>query len=354
MSLPAFLVQAQLLSFEYGGLERTYLLHIPANYDEDTTHPLVLNLHGLGSNAYEQLFYSQFNQVADTAGIVVAYPNGVDNIWNIAFEEGVDDVGFLSALIDTISANFNIDSYRVYATGMSMGGFMCHRLACQLNDQIAAVASVTGTLAYPNCNPGRPVPVMQIHGTADSTVPYLLVPPTMAVWISQNECTDTTTVDLPDIDTTDQCTVTKSVYAPCDEEVEVVLYTINGGGHTWPGAPIQIGITCYDIDGSTEIWNFFRQYTLPAITSVESMESPSARLKIYPQPASEVLYIQLPEPHQGLLDIRVYDLSGRMIRAEQGMYGQPVIFPCADMKAGIYIFEILSAKGSYREKVLVR
>ena len=344
----------QMFSMVHDGLDRTYLLHLPPEYDEDSAYPLVINMHGLGSNAYEQLFYSQFNQVGDTAGIILVYPNGYNNTWNIAFDVGVDDVGFISALIDTLSDNYNIDQSRVYATGMSMGGFMSHRLACQLNDRIAAIASVTGTLAYPGCNPERPVPVLQIHGTADSTVPSLLVPPTMGVWINQNDCLDTTTTELPDTDTTDQCTVTKSVYAPCDDDVEVILYTVNGGGHTWPGAPIEIGVTNYDIDGSVEIWNFFRRYTLPEWVVITDADPSSNALAIYPQPADAFVTLQLPHMLIEPDILRLFDISGRQVRVEKLNPGQTHVLSRYGLQRGLYLVQISSPTASLRGRIIFR
>ena len=112
------------------------------------------NMHGLGSNAFEQEIYTDFDSVADTAGIIVAYPNGIDETWNISSITGTDDVGFISALIDTINLQYSIDLNRVFATGMSMGGFMSYRLACELSGKIAAIASVAGLQAFYPCNRG--------------------------------------------------------------------------------------------------------------------------------------------------------------------------------------------------------
>ncbi len=358
LTLSAILIilitQAQEFSFEYGGLLRTYLIHLPPDYNEDNDYPLVINMHGLGSNANEQQFYSQFDQVADTAGIVMVYPNGVNNVWNITFDSGVDDVGFISALIDTISTNYSIDLDRVYSTGMSMGGFMSHRLACQLDNRIAAIGSVTGTLAYPNCFPQRAFPVLQIHGTADSTVPYALVPPTMAHWIIQNECLDTTTIDLPDIDTTDQSTVTKSIYSPCDSEVEVILYTVIGGEHTWPGAPIEIGITNYDINASVEIWNFFRQYTLPDFLGNTEFLANQDKLFIFPQPATTMANIKLPFEKMRPLDIKLYDFSGHLLRNKSEVYSNSITIKRNGLKSGIYIVEVTTRDAIYREKIVFK
>jgi len=341
-------------SFEFEGIERTYILHTPPGYDGETPQSLVINMHGLGSNAAQQQFYSEFNKVADTAEIIVAYPNGVNNQWNVYSDGGVNDVGFISALIDTISASYTIDSKRVYATGMSMGGFMSHRLACQLEDKIAAIASVTGVLAYAQCSPERAFPVLQIHGTADSTVPYSLVPFTMGFWIGENNCLDTTTIELPDIDPEDNSTVTKSIYSPCDENVEVILYTVNGGGHTWPGAPIDIGGTNYDIEASVEIWDFFRQYTLPETVDVTENYLSQEELLIYPQPVVNAAVIRIPTKVDKNWNLRVMDFSGRVIRNENAGYGKQVSFVRKGLKPGIYILELASETDVFRKKILLK
>ena len=343
---------AQQFSFEFEGIERSYIVHLPPGYDDQVEYPLVVNMHGLGSNAFQQQLYSEFDDVADTADIVVVYPNGVSNQWNIFSDDGINDVGFISALIDTMAINYTIELNRVYATGMSMGGFMSHRLACQLNDKIAAIASVTGTLAYAQCSPGRPFPVLQIHGTADSTVPYDLVPFTMAFWINQNTCLDTTVTELPDIDTTDQSTVTKMVYSPCDEEVEVVLYRINGGEHTWPGAPIEIGITNYDIEASIEIWNFFSQYTLPETVDVYENYLSQDKMLIYPQPVKNAAIIKLPVENDQHWNLRLMDFSGRVIRNKYAGFGTQVSIVREGLKPGIYIIELSSTNRLYREKII--
>lgn len=168
-------------SFMHGGLQRAYRVYVPPAYNPTLSAPLIINLHGYGSNNIEQELYTNFKPIADTAGFIIVHPNGTPDFsntlhWNTFGTSTVDDVGFLSALIDTLSTQLNINQSRVYATGMSNGGFMSFQLACQLGNRIAAIASVTGTMTVTNlgtCQPARPLPVMQIHGTADATVPYL-------------------------------------------------------------------------------------------------------------------------------------------------------------------------------------
>jgi polyhydroxybutyrate depolymerase len=342
----------QIHSFVFDGIERTYRVHLPDNYDENLEYPLVINMHGLGSNSFEQEFYSEFDQVADTAGIVMAYPDGVDNQWNIINDGGVDDVGFISALIDTMAANYSIDLLRVYACGMSMGGFMSHRLGCQLNVRIAAIGSVTGLLVYTNCNFTRKVPVIQIHGTADDIVPYSGVAYTMQYWTNTNGCPDSVITELPDIDTTDQSTVTLTTYSPCLEDSEVLLYTINGGGHTWPGASYIIGVTNQDIHASVEIWNFFKKFSLPTGVGLVENTLVDVKLKIYPQPANRLVHIEVPVEEENLWEISLYDLSGRLVNIEKEVFGNKISFSVNRLKRGLYIVEVSSGEMVFREKIL--
>lgn len=344
----------QNFSFIYDGIERTYIVSLPENYDPGDDHPMVINMHGLGSNALEQQFYSGFDQVADTAGIVMVYPNGVDNTWNIFSTSGTDDVGFISALIDTMADGFSIDLNRVYATGMSMGGFMSYRLACELENRITAIASVTGLLVFSPCEPSRPVPVLQMHGTADGVVPYAGVPFTIDHWTTHNNCPpDSVVTDLPDTDTTDQTTVTLTTFSPCDDSSKVLLYTINGGGHTWPGATIIVGVTNQDIHGSSEIWNFFRQFTLDDFTGLATLPEKQAGLVIRPMPVTSQSRIDIPPGSHASLTMRIYDLSGKLMREQVVEESHEILFNRSGLKTGMYIIEIISGKRIYREKILI-
>ena len=158
-----------------GGLQRTYVLHVPPGPPSG----LVINLHGAGQTGGEQAAVTNYNAVADQYGFVVAYPDGIDLSWadgrgaSVPDRQGVDDVGFLATLIDRLTRDYAIPPGRVFVTGMSAGAFMANRLACERADLVAAVAPVAGTLGVGvPCNPSRPVSVLQIHGTADPVVPF--------------------------------------------------------------------------------------------------------------------------------------------------------------------------------------
>ncbi|HXH19063.1 MAG TPA: T9SS type A sorting domain-containing protein [Chitinophagales bacterium] len=259
-------------SLTHGGLTRTYRVHLPPGFSASMKLPLVLNLHGRGSNGQQQEAYTGFNSVADTANAVVAYPDAstVQGAvqWNVfGLSSTPDDVGFISALIDTLHARYNIDLSRVYATGLSSGGYMSYKLACALNCRIAAIAPVAGLLVeHPlaPCNLSRPLAVFHMHGTADGVVPYSGVAGTISSWRSKIGCPGTPTVtNLPDNDPADGCTVIDSSYRPCNNSTEIVLYAIIGGGHTWPDAVIDIGVTNHDFPANSTIWNFLKKYTIP-------------------------------------------------------------------------------------------
>lgn len=340
----------------HDGLMRSYRLHLPSGYNQGSVYPLVINMHGLGSNALEQEFYTAFNQVSDTAGIVVAYPNAIGGSWNIASTTGVDDVGFISALIDTLDADYSIDLNKVYATGMSMGGFMSYRLACELSDRIAAIASVTGLHVFFPCSPGRPVPVMQVHGNADPVVPYSGVAATISHWVNYNACPSVPVItNLPDIDTTDNSTVTVSYYAPCDDSTEVILYTINGGEHTWPGAQFIIGVTNQDIKASGEIWKFYRNYSLQSASAVgEGVDQKTIYLSMYPNPASQYATFEIRAEITGHGVLRIYDTAGKMVYVKDVTVPGRYLFERGTLHAGIYIAEIAINKGIYRTKIALQ
>lgn len=260
----------------YDGLERSYLLYVPASYDPAQPAPLVLSMHGFSSNPTQQVSFSQWNPLADEYGFIVAYPQGTGFPlrWNsganpFAPRETTDDVGFIGVLIDTLSSSLCIDLTRVYATGLSNGGGMSNRLACELADRITAIGGVAGAYsALPECQPSRPVPVIAFHGTDDTIVPYegttgqrFGLPPIedwAAEWAGRNGC------DLAPQPLADIGAVSGVEYTGC--EAPVTLYTVHGGGHTWPGGEDQIalfvGETNRDVNASAMMWDFFQQYAI--------------------------------------------------------------------------------------------
>lgn len=257
-------------TLEHGGLERTYTAHIPPTYDGVARLPLVLNFHGFGSNARDQALYSGLPAKGDDEGFIVVSPNGTGErqAWNLAFAitGGVDDISFVGALLDKLEAELCIDTTHVYAVGMSNGAAFAQRVACAMPERIAGVAAVTA-LAYPlNCGTDQPIPVIAFHGTDDACVPFeggtsqcgamfpvRSIEESARLWGEHNRCNE-----QPALASVSEH-VRTIAYSECDGEVAVVLYVVEGGGHTWPGAidVPRLGPVTGEINATDLIWEFF-------------------------------------------------------------------------------------------------
>lgn len=327
---------------------RTYQLYIPAIYDGSTAVPLVLNLHGYGSTNTQQMFYGNFKPIADTANFLILAPQGLDDNtgtahWNASWGTGVDDVGFLSALIDSIASEYNINTDRVYSTGMSNGGFMSFTLAGELSDKIAAVASVTGTMSIlqiPNNTVARPMPIMQIHGTADPTVNYngdqyfLSVDSVLNYWIAHNNCSTTPVITpVPDVNTGDGCTAERFDYLGGDNGAEVVHYKITSGEHTWPGAGFTIGVTNQDFDASTEIWKFFSKYERSTLVSITEFPSEAWVQLLSDNPASDLIRTRFLTGDP--VEISCFNIEGKLVHSLTG--NTEVNLDVSSWNDGVYI-----------------
>jgi polyhydroxybutyrate depolymerase len=218
-----------------------------------------------------------------------------------------DDIAFISALIDRVLVKYRVDKERVYSCGLSNGGILSYYLACNLSNKIAAIASVAGTMFnmwYYNCKPKTAMPVMEIHGTDDTTVPYdgssgggiyMPIDTVIKKWVEHNGCNSTpVTMQLADVNTTDLSTVTHYVYQGGIDGSSVELYKVIGGGHSWPGAVPVIYKTNEDFSASIEIWRFFRKYKLSQFVSPLSVHSiiPGKNIEVYPNPVNNVLNIR--------------------------------------------------------------
>ena len=264
------------------GVKRKYLLYVPKSYNPARPVPLVISIHGYAEWPAHQMEQSHWNTLAEQYGFIVVYPSGLGlpKRWRIG---GIPDrpsspqpeVAFLSALIDKLAGQYNIDPARIYANGFSNGGGMSFALACQLSERIAAFGSVAGAYLLPwdECHTARPVPGILFHGTADPVVPYLGGPsssfklpfPPVPDWVealSQNNgCADPPRA-LPA-----SGKVSGVSYDGGTDGAEVVFYTVADGGHTWPGGkslPRYIaGVTSADIDATRTMWEFFQRHPMP-------------------------------------------------------------------------------------------
>lgn len=350
-----------------GGIYRNYRLYVPAVYDDATAAPLMFNLHGYTSDAFGQSLYANFNPIADTAGFLTVIPNGTLDAfglrhWNCfnAPGTGVDDVAFLSALIDSIDAEYNIDLNRVYSTGMSNGGFMSHALACELSNRITAIASVTGSIDEDRidyCDPQHNTPVMQIHGTDDGTVPFeggfgfMPVDSVVKFWVEQNHCDATPTfTEIPDIVPSDLCTAEHYVYGGCYKNINVEFYKIIDGGHTWPGTAITfLGVTNLDINACKEIWRFFSQYKLNELTGIQTNPILEYDINVYPNPFTEHTYIK---NTSGVInEWKLYDATGKLVQSGNDVGADLISISGEGLQVGLYYVYVNGGVGMQIVKI---
>jgi len=272
------------------GLRRSYLVYVPQAMDPAGRWPVVLAFHGAGANARQMLRLTGLNEKADHNRFVVVYPEGTGAGPLKSFNGGgrggpmsdrdVDDVSFTAALLDDLASLIPLDSCRVFATGISNGGMMCHRLAAELPERIAAIAPVAGTLAVNPVSLPRGVSVMHFHGRQDGIVPWdgpnLLTPrflkfqsvdATIETWRRLNECPEGWLVSEYENISRDGTIVRRHASPPGRDGAEVVLLEIDGGGHTWPGRPtllLFLGKTTRDVSANDLMWIFFERHPLPA------------------------------------------------------------------------------------------
>lgn len=298
------------------GTPRTIQVHLPPEYSKRKRYPVVLVLHGLHGDGSLIARISHFNKTADQFGFIVVYPNSREGRWTAAPDEGVrsiggfgrrrtilddmtrpprpDDVGgrplneipFFNDLLDQIESEYSVDASRIYATGYSDGAFMDFRLGCEMSDRIAAIATVGAvlpeTLAETCSNwSWRAVPLMMMNGTDDPEVPYrgrlaqsvgfYLLPAkeTLKEWAKINNCGQKPVHDTIEARTGGGLETRVETYTDCTDGATTVLYSIEKGGHTWPGGeqyiPVRfIGKTNEDLDASEIIWKFFAAHPMPA------------------------------------------------------------------------------------------
>jgi polyhydroxybutyrate depolymerase len=255
-----------------GASNRSYRVHIPSSYLPGNAYPVVLVFHGYGGSAADMERVTGFSALADTDQFIAVYPQGLTDTYGVPFwasngpiDLGIDEVRFTSNLLDALEANFCIDPTRIEATGFSNGGAMAGLLACQFSDRIAAFAPVSGNFYAPQggCNPDRPIPILEIHGTADQTVSYYGVPesvdprmplPSIPMWLrawaARDSCADEPTTSATDAG------VTTMEWGGCAANGTVIHYRIEGGGHNWP--PNLQGRSV-----AAMLWDFFQAHPLP-------------------------------------------------------------------------------------------
>jgi len=266
-----------IVTIQHEGRERVYRLYVPTGYRHEEARPLVLNFHGTGSTASEQRRFSLMDGPADARTVLLAYPEGlplddskqVFDAGRLDFSSAPrNDVDFSRAIVDDVASRACVDRRRVYSTGMSNGGRMSYRIGCEAADLVAAIAPVAGvlSLAPEDCQPSRPVPAIHFHGTADlialygqaGVFPPLSVPDMFALWAEKSECSGApvVTFEMDDV----RC----QSYESCGEGAEVMLCTIDGAGHCWPGNPsCPFGSSTETINAGEAMLEFMLRFELP-------------------------------------------------------------------------------------------
>jgi len=361
-------VQLTTHSFMFEGIQRNYNAYLPKNYYGKSKLPLVFNLHGYTLNKVQQMNYSKMNEVADTAGFIVVYPNAVDATWNcgVPGAPNVNDIGFINAIIDTLSVEYSIDESRIYCCGFSRGGFMTNRLACELSDRIAAFAAVAGTMANSiksSCIPNRHVPILYFHGTDDPIVPYngnvdrQAVESFITQWSNSNLCTDCDTTFLENLDTLDGCKVQRITNTNTTDSTRVIFYRIVNGGHTWPGGDpnylvipgYDMGNTNMDINASELIWKFFSKYklTLPTNVDIDSRQELSSEYCLYqnyPNPFNPSTTIKYHLKVSTFIRLNIYDILGREVAIPVNENQKPgyyeVEWNASEYPSGVYFYQL--------------
>ena len=277
-----------------GDLQRRYRVHVPKKYDAANPTPVVVVFHGGGGNPESMVRLTGMNAKSDEAGFIVVYPygSGLDPERGLTFNGGgccgyamqrkIDDIGFTRAMLDDLAKVANVDTNRVFATGLSNGGIMSHYVASELSDRIAAVAPVGGPLMMDAPNAKRPVPVMHFHGTGDEFAPFKggfgkggaggkgvtdfkSVDHTIQSWVKANDCKpEPEVVALPD-KADDGMKCTRKTWSGGKDGSEVVLIEIENGGHTWPGnepTVPMLGKSTKDISANDLMWEFFQKHSM--------------------------------------------------------------------------------------------
>lgn len=326
------------------GTTRSYKLYVPAGFNAQTESPdMIIIMHGLGGTNADMV-PAGFNNIADTARVIVVYPQAMNNNWGMAgWNNGTllgstaDDIGFMHELINKGLTDFNVNPARVYATGFSMGSIMSHHMACVMNQRIAAIGAMSGTMPtsdISSCVPTYKTPVIHLHGTADGTVPYdgsalpslSLVPQTIDFWRGVHGCdASADSTRIPDTGT-DTITIDRFVYDNCNPAASLELWRLNGAGHDYMYKPLN------DIDEMIEVWLFLRKWTHSNPSTLALNENNGIELAISPNPSTGVVRITVNQPETA----KVYDLKGTLV-FEQAVQAGSSELDLSAVGKGIYL-----------------
>ena len=356
---------AQYDTLNYDGIDRTYLLHVPSSYDGLSAVPLVVVIHPYNGYAPGFEIETGFSNKADANGFIAVYPEGLGDprSWNAgnccgyAVMNNIDDVGFISALIDTLTANYNIDSTRIFATGFSNGSMMAYRLAAELSDKIAAIAGAAGQMMLDECNPVRAVPIMHLHslnddiclyeGSSEGFI-YPSVEDVIDIWVGINGC-DT----VPDtiIDNSGILMVRK--WTAQTSNADVFLYTRPTGGHTWPTGTVS---------ATDSVWDFFVEHPMDPATGVDDNDNPDAIKDFilkqnYPNPFDATTTVSFWAPNREKVTLKIFDLLGNevaiLLNKEVSAGEHRVIFESKSLPTGVYFCRLQAGASVDAKKLLI-
>ncbi len=364
LALACSAAHTQTDSITVGAYTRTYTLRLPSAYDGITPLPLVIAMHGGFGSGLQLEEQSLLSDKAELESFIVVYPDGVPNSLNIrtwnaggccgyAMNNNIDDVGFINALLDTLIAENAIDTLRVYATGMSNGGFMSYRLACELSERLAAIAPVSASMTIDVCTPTRSMPVLGLHSYLDDSVPYLggigtgvsshYNSPQDSVQTAFAQHANCTVLNDTILDNTDMTLIR---WHECDCQQEMVLYLTHDGGHSWPGGQPGTGIgdpPSIVINANDLMWDFFLQYTLDCTTlGVAERPSTTSNIALFPNPAAGNITVQ----GSPFVHLTALDMSGRVMATLDIAPTNSVVWDLSFLVGGTYTVRSLGNDGS--------
>lgn len=336
-------------SVDIGGVNRTYVQYLPTGFNPATESlPVVFCLHGIG-DVSTNMANIGYNQISDTARFIPVYPQGLNNSFGQSswangtlLASTANDIDFFHAMMNDLILNHNADPAKIYVSGFSMGSIMSYKLACELNNRVAAIGAMSGTMStedLTNCVPTYVTPVIHFHGTADGTVPYdtgalpslSLVPETINYWIAAHTCAAASdSTQIPDT-AGDGYTVDRFVYQGCTPLESVEFWRINGGDHEYFYEPAN------DFTESIECWRFFRQWahTNPADAAIETLST--SGIQIAPNPTEGVIEITTTANDH----LEVYSTAGELLFSQDILSGTTTI-DLSELSSGIYLVKLNS------------
>lgn len=361
----SFAQMTDTLSYTFQGNHREFKIYVPTTYNANTdTLPMVFFLHGLGGNMNN---FSALSYKAEQEKYIMVIPQAIASPVGTAWHSGagllsiypntnIDDVAFLNSLIDSVSTWYNIDDKRIYSTGFSMGGFMSNRLACELTDRIAAIASVAGTIGNEikgACNPSKTIPILHIHSTEDEIVTYtgnygIGADSLVNFWVKHNKCDTIPVVTNLSNVASDGFTTKKYLYKGGNLDSEVEFYKLGGPIHSKSWYNLTSN---NDFDAIEVIWDFFKRHhkkssapSSPNPVTIENIKE--AKIDVYPNPAEDIVQLNFSN-EISINTIRILSTLGKTIA--QQTFENPInkaTFNIRDSSAGVYFFQIEDKKGN--------